>query len=155
MPAPAASTGRVSAADSPSVCSPAAHVCDCDVRDGRRDREASTHTHKHNPGVYYPLYDTLYCTLQMGARLVAVYLVGKLLCLYTILLYCTVHIPYYKTQNHTRGIGFLISAHAPLSSVRQFPLRPSTLFSSRITRSAHVTSTPRFSQASQKPQRTA
>ena len=151
MPAPAASTGRVSAADSPSVCSPAAHVCDCDVRDGRRDREASTHTHKHNPGVYYPLYDILYSTIDgcpVGTWL-------EYCCLYTILLYCTVHIPYYKTQNHTRGIGFLISAHAPLSSVRQFPLRPSTLFSSRITRSAHVTSTPRFSQASQKPQRTA
>ena len=99
MPAPAASTGRVSAADSPSVCSPAAaaHVCDCDVRDGRRDREASTHTHKSTTLVCTIPY-TIYCTLQMGARLVqCTWLEMEYCCLYTkkkwvcILFYFTVH----------------------------------------------------------------
>ena len=152
MPAPAATTERVSAADSPSVCSPAAaaHVCDCDVRDGRRDREASTHTHKSTTLVCtIPYNDILYSTYGrcLGARLVQCTWL-EYCCLYSILLYCA-HTVLHKAKKTTRGrAGFFISAHhlCGLSRANQYVRSCST----RICAQIADVSLARFSQAHRK-----
>ena len=132
MPAPAASTGRVSAADSPSVCSPAAHVCDCDVRDGRRDREASTHTQAQPWCVLSPIRYTVLYRWVPGWYSVLGW--NTAVC---IVFYFTVHILYYtklKKPHAGDAGGFFISAH--YLSLR--PLSPLAPIRSRLFHYPHL-----------------